>query len=112
MARAFGNPSLKAQNYLIADPEITRTIIDDELQYVVLASDGLWDVVSTKRVAKYLTETSRYSSPSEQAEALTTMAYQRGSMDNISVIVLKFKPRSRSKTPPPSRPNTLPIPSR
>jgi protein phosphatase 1L len=112
MARAFGNPSLKQQNYLIADPEITRTCIDDDLQFVVLASDGLWDVVSIKRVAKYLNESSQHASPSEMAEGLAMIAHQRGSTDNISVIVLSFKQRTRSKTPPNPRPSRIPIPSR
>ncbi|CAK9187732.1 unnamed protein product [Ilex paraguariensis] len=43
MSRAFGNRMLK--QFVVADPEIQDQEIDEELELLVLASDGLWDVV-------------------------------------------------------------------
>ncbi|XP_021592072.1 probable protein phosphatase 2C 76 isoform X2 [Manihot esculenta] len=43
MSRAFGNRMLK--QFVVAEPEIQDQKIDEELELLVLASDGLWDVV-------------------------------------------------------------------
>ncbi|XP_034587592.1 probable protein phosphatase 2C 52 isoform X2 [Setaria viridis] len=43
MSRAFGNRLLK--QFVIAEPEIQEQEIDDELEFLIIASDGLWDVV-------------------------------------------------------------------
>ncbi|XVE58397.1 hypothetical protein DITRI_Ditri04bG0166400 [Diplodiscus trichospermus] len=43
MSRAFGNRMLK--QFVVAEPEIQDKEIDEEFELLVLASDGLWDVV-------------------------------------------------------------------
>eukprot|EP00262_Sarcandra_glabra_P001666 TRINITY_DN1178_c0_g1_i1.p1 TRINITY_DN1178_c0_g1~~TRINITY_DN1178_c0_g1_i1.p1 ORF type:complete len:304 (-),score=62.17 TRINITY_DN1178_c0_g1_i1:154-1065(-) len=47
MSRAFGNRLLK--QFVVAEPEIQEQDVDDELELLVLASDGLWDVVPNER---------------------------------------------------------------
>lgn len=42
MARAFGDKSLKM--HLSSEPDVTLDIIDDDAEFVILASDGLWKV--------------------------------------------------------------------
>ncbi|PWZ22515.1 putative protein phosphatase 2C 13 [Zea mays] len=46
MSRAFGNRLLKP--YVVAEPEIQEEQFSDELECLVLASDGLWDVVENE----------------------------------------------------------------
>lgn len=46
MSRAFGNRLLKP--FVVADPEIQEQEIDHDMELLVLASDGLWDVVSNE----------------------------------------------------------------
>ncbi|GJN16379.1 hypothetical protein PR202_gb03362 [Eleusine coracana subsp. coracana] len=46
MSRAFGNRFLK--QFVVAEPEIQEQKIDGELEFLILASDGLWDVVSNE----------------------------------------------------------------
>lgn len=46
MSRAFGNRLLKP--FVVAEPEIQEQEIDDDMELLVLASDGLWDVVSNE----------------------------------------------------------------
>ena len=59
---------------------------------VVLASDGLWDVMEAEEVAQLLAATpavARHRSDAgEMAQALRDEAFVRGSTDNISVVVL------------------------
>ncbi|GJX76608.1 probable protein phosphatase 2C 76 [Tanacetum coccineum] len=43
MSRAFGNRMLK--QFVVAEPEIQEQELDEEFELLVLASDGLWDVV-------------------------------------------------------------------
>lgn len=42
VARAFGDRSLK--KHLSSDPDITDEIIDENVDFLILASDGLWKV--------------------------------------------------------------------
>lgn len=42
MARAFGDKSLKM--HLSSEPYVTVEIIDDDADFLILASDGLWKV--------------------------------------------------------------------
>ncbi|GFQ08803.1 probable protein phosphatase 2c 62 [Phtheirospermum japonicum] len=42
VARAFGDKSLK--RHLSSEPDTAIEIIDDDVEFVILASDGLWKV--------------------------------------------------------------------
>jgi len=44
VSRAFGDKLLK--QYVVADPEIKEEVVDSSLEFLILASDGLWDVVT------------------------------------------------------------------
>ncbi|KAF4380451.1 hypothetical protein F8388_024744 [Cannabis sativa] len=85
MSRAFGNRMLK--QYVVAEPEIKDLEIDEEIEMLVLASDGLWDVVANEdAVSLARTE----EEPEAAARKLTEVAFARGSADNITCIVVKF----------------------
>ncbi|KAL6972076.1 protein-serine,threonine phosphatase [Sarracenia purpurea var. burkii] len=85
MSRAFGNRMLK--QFVVAEPEIQDQEIDDEFELLVVASDGLWDVVPNEdAVSLARTE----EEPEAAARKLTESAYTRGSADNITCIVVKF----------------------
>lgn len=85
MSRAFGNRMLK--QFVVAEPEIQEQEINEELELLVLASDGLWDVVPNEdavSIARVEEE------PEGAARKLTETAFTRGSADNITCIVVKF----------------------
>lgn len=44
VARAFGDRSLKA--HLSSEPDVADEIIDEDAEFLILASDGLWKVNS------------------------------------------------------------------
>ncbi|XP_044432451.1 probable protein phosphatase 2C 56 isoform X2 [Triticum aestivum] len=85
MSRAFGNRSLK--NYVIAEPDIQETQVSSDLEYLVLATDGLWDVVQNEDVISLMKAT---DGPEAAAVKLTEMAHSRHSSDNITCIVVQF----------------------
>ncbi|KAM5557568.1 putative protein phosphatase 2C 76 [Rosa sericea] len=85
MSRAFGNRMLK--QFVVAEPEIQDQVIDEEFELLVLASDGLWDVVPNEdAVSLARTE----EEPEAAARKLTGTAFARGSADNITSIVVRF----------------------
>ncbi len=46
MSRAFGDRLLK--RYVVADPDILEEELSSEDHLLILATDGLWDVVSNQ----------------------------------------------------------------
>lgn len=85
MSRAFGNRMLK--QFVVAEPEIQDQEIDEELELLVLASDGLWDVVPNEDA---ISLAQAEEEPEAAARKLTETAFTRGSADNITCIVVKF----------------------
>ncbi|KAF2293476.1 hypothetical protein GH714_002133 [Hevea brasiliensis] len=85
VSRAFGDRLLK--QYVVADPEIQEEKIDSSLEFLILASDGLWDVVSNEEAVEM---TKPIEDPEQAAKRLLQEAYQRGSADNITCVVVRF----------------------
>jgi len=85
MSRAFGNRLLKP--YVVAEPEIQEEQINGDLECLVLASDGLWDVVENEEAVSLGKSEDAAESA---ARKLTEIAYSRGSADNITCIVVQF----------------------
>ena len=87
-SRAFGDAHLKRFG-VSAEPELSRFTVGENDAYLVLASDGLWDVVDEAQCGHVLR---RCTEPLDGARALCEMASQRGSMDNITVLVVALEP--------------------
>ncbi|XP_031480957.1 probable protein phosphatase 2C 59 [Nymphaea colorata] len=85
VSRAFGDRQLK--QYVVADPEIKEEVIDGSLEFLILASDGLWDVVTNEDAVSMVKS---IEDPEEAAKRLMQEAYQRGSADNITCVVVRF----------------------
>lgn len=89
VSRAFGDSHLKRYG-VSAEPELSRYDLAEGDAQLVLASDGLWDVVDEAQCGHVLR---RCPEPLDAARALCEMATQRGSMDNITVLVVALKPQ-------------------
>ncbi|OAY67078.1 putative protein phosphatase 2C 59 [Ananas comosus] len=85
VSRAFGDRLLK--QYVVADPEIQEEKIDGSLEFLILASDGLWDVVSNEEAVAMIKS---IEDPEQAAKRLLQEAYQRGSADNITCVVVRI----------------------
>ncbi|XP_076907315.1 protein phosphatase 2C 56-like [Bidens hawaiensis] len=98
MTRAIGDRSLKPS--VSAVPEFTFTTRTDEDECLVIASDGLWDVMSTEEVgsmASVLLQRTRghkEDATGYVAKFLYQQACVRCSSDNFSVIVVDLKMQS------------------
>lgn len=58
-------------------------------KFLILASDGLWDTFSNEEAVAFIRK--HLHEPLFGAKSLTHQAYQRGSVDNISVLVIAFQ---------------------
>ncbi|RRT61244.1 hypothetical protein BHE74_00058768 [Ensete ventricosum] len=85
VSRAFGDRLLK--QFVVADPEIQEEVIDNSLEFLILASDGLWDVVTNEEAVAMIQSV---EDPEQAAKRLLQEAYQRGSADNITCVVVRF----------------------
>ena len=84
VTRSIGDADVKPLG-VTSDPEITVHDLGDGDDFLCLASDGLWDVVSSDEVAGMVRDTVK--NPSMVAQRLGLEAASRGSGDNISVLV-------------------------
>ncbi|CAN7130168.1 unnamed protein product [Brassica rapa subsp. narinosa] len=114
MSRSLGDRYLKP--YVIPEPEVTFMPRSREDDCLIIASDGLWDVMSNQEVCEVarkrilmwhkkhgappLAERGKGTDPACQAAAeyLSVLALQKGSKDNISIIVVDLKAQRKFKT--------------
>jgi len=77
---------------IIVDPEFVTVDLQEGDDFMVIASDGLWDVLSNelvlRRVQRELNE--KHMSPQESAESLCDLARRLGSDDDTTVIIVQF----------------------
>ena len=88
MARAFGDSGMKLKNLITSEPDVTVQALEQNDRFVVLASDGVWSKVSNSDAISAVRRCMcRGESPEDAARALTALAYDKFSTDNIAVVV-------------------------
>lgn len=85
MARAFGDRSLK--EHISADPDVAIEDVGDGAELLVLASDGLWKVMSNQEAVD---EARGVQDARKAAVRLVDEAVRRGSKDDISCVVVRL----------------------
>ncbi|KAL5699792.1 protein-serine/threonine phosphatase [Ranunculus cassubicifolius] len=85
VARAFGDQSLKA--HLSSEPDVRHVPIDSSMEFVIMASDGLWKVMKNQEAVDLV---KTVKDPQAAAKRLSTEAVGRKSKDDISCIVIRF----------------------
>ncbi|CDO97445.1 unnamed protein product [Coffea canephora] len=85
VSRAFGDKNLKS--HLRSDPDVTNASIEAETDVLILASDGLWKVMSNQEAVDIAL---KIKDPQKGAKQLVMEALHRESKDDISCIVVRF----------------------
>lgn len=90
VARAIGDRHVGAMS---GRPKITAYPLSNILEktHLILACDGVYDVASTKQVAGAVKNNSELS-VEELAKNIVYSAYESGSEDNVSTLVVKLSP--------------------
>ncbi|KAG1685639.1 hypothetical protein DVH05_007763 [Phytophthora capsici] len=86
VSRSIGDVSLKS--FISCDPEVQTRKITKNDRFLILATDGLWDVVTNKQAAQLA---SRFKDPQACADALMELALDRHTTDNVTVLVVKLE---------------------
>lgn len=86
LSRAVGDVDL--QPFVTFDPQVVCINITPDAEFVIIACDGLWDVVSSEAAVNIVRH---INDPVVAATKLKDYAYSLNSGDNISVIVYRFK---------------------
>ncbi|KAK6159858.1 hypothetical protein DH2020_003239 [Rehmannia glutinosa] len=91
MSRAFGDYCVKDFG-LISVPEVTQSYITSQDQFVVLATDGVWDVISNQEAVRIVSSTPDRAKSAKRLVECAARAWKRKrkgiAMDDISAIVL------------------------
>ncbi|MCQ2819863.1 MAG: protein phosphatase 2C domain-containing protein, partial [archaeon] len=87
LTRSLGDKEMK-QYGVISEPYVSNKKITDEDNYIVIASDGIWDVIKEEDLSIYAQEDDMGAEA--LAKRLVLMALERGTTDNISCIAVKL----------------------
>ena len=94
VTRAMGDADCKGDG-VTALPEVTKVHLTPAHEYLVVACDGIWDVVSNEECVKMIKDTVK--EPNMCAKRLGSEALTRMSGDNITVIVAFLKDLATSE---------------
>ncbi|KAF4740105.1 hypothetical protein FOZ63_003454, partial [Perkinsus olseni] len=92
----------------IAEPEITSMALEKDDEFIILATDGLFDVVSSKTAVETVRRhmLGRQATPATAARYLIDRAIARHAADNICVTVVYLREWATSAGPGP-RPSII-----
>jgi len=94
VSKSFGD--LDNKPYISCVPEIFRYKLNNTDQFMVIGCDGLWDVMDNQEVVNFIinnsydSEHNRINKKTNIARILADKALQKGSTDNITVIIIFF----------------------
>ena len=87
MGSALGDPEIVGINPTV---DISKTPIPKEGGILLVASDGLWNAISSKNASTILYKNQHDLSPSDLSTGILNAAWHAGSEDNLSAIVFKM----------------------
>ena len=96
VSRALGDaefkmPKAKA-DYVICDPHLASYQLDESHAFLIVACDGLWDKVTYQEAVDFVYEQQQTEKSAQQiSELLAARAIDKGSKDNVTVIVVELK---------------------
>ena len=90
VSRAFGDASMKP--WVTCEPEVSRRRLTPDCQFLVVASDGLWNKVSCQEAVSAVAAAAPSSSAAVgPCKELVALARTRGSRDDITVMVVDLQ---------------------
>ncbi|CAO1948529.1 unnamed protein product [Urochloa humidicola] len=95
VSRSFGDAGLK--RWVLAEPEVSRVPLTAGCEFVVIASDGLWDKVSNQEAVDVVSRGRRNAAVGTAADVarscaeLVELARRRGGRDDVTVMVVDLE---------------------
>jgi len=85
VTRAFGDPDFK--KWITAEPYVSKTALTSAETHLLLACDGVFDVLTDENVIEII-ENNKDKSVQDLSAMIVAEAKQKGSTDNLSAMVL------------------------
>lgn len=86
VTRSLGDSSMK--DFVVGAPYTTETELTDDDELLILACDGIWDVLDDQTAVDLVRG---LQNPQEACDELIRQALQRYTNDNITALVIRFK---------------------
>jgi serine/threonine protein phosphatase PrpC len=85
------------KRFVVPDPEILKHTLTGKEDFMILACDGLWDVMSAKDAGEFVRNYRTQKKTTDGvAQALALEALELKSGDNVSVVVVFFNEKGSS----------------
>lgn len=88
VSRSFGNQGMK--EFVTSSPHVSETSLCSDCSFLLLACDGVWDVFTDDEAVSFVTRALATKAEADVAGALLREALDRGSTDNITVVIVFF----------------------
>lgn len=89
MSRSLGDLYFKQPAALaVAEPEVQIIPLTDKDLFLVLATDGIYDVLNNQEVVDLVMN--HWDDPAEAARSVVRTAFKKGSEDNLTALVIQF----------------------
>jgi len=89
VSRAIGDRLLKP--YVTARPEVSTWNVSKDDEFLILATDGVWDVLTNENIAALIARMDPHDMQTA-ADMIASNAVAAGSTDNVTVIVIDLRP--------------------
>ncbi|KAI4307086.1 hypothetical protein L6164_030312 [Bauhinia variegata] len=75
-------------DFIVARPDIYQANLGSDAEFILLASDGLWDYMSSSEAVSFVRDQLRQHGNIQLAcEALAQAALDQGTQDNVSIVI-------------------------
>ncbi|CAM8975043.1 hypothetical protein QQ045_030583 [Rhodiola kirilowii] len=104
VTRALGDWDMKLPSgtfsALIAEPDFQQVTLTEDDEFLIIACDGVWDVMSSQQAVSFVRRGLRsHNNPQQCAEDLVAEALRLNTCDNLTVIVICFLSQIHSIEP-------------
>lgn len=109
VTRALGDWDLKLSrgnpSPLIAEPDVRQIVLTEDDEFLIIACDGIWDVMSSQQAISLVRRgLRRHDDPGQCARDLVMEALRLNTFDNLTVIIVCFTSLDhREASPTPQR---------
>ena len=88
LSRSIGDVTLKyhPKKVVVGDPEVVQQRISPDDRFILLACDGIWDVMTNERAVAIASKAIK--NKEDAARAVVRQAYALGSTDNMTAVVV------------------------
>ena len=86
LTRSFGDKEMK-QYGVLSTPSLFSSLINENDLFVIMGSDGVWDVFTEEDLSKLSKEK---LSTEEFAKKIVKLSIDKGTTDNVTILVIRL----------------------